>query len=64
MMRSLVSRYLTAWRAWRSAKLIPQIQETDRALERARRSHRPRIHLIQRKRELVHERLRREIGAR
>lgn len=62
MMRFITSP-LTAWRAWRSAKLIPQIQETDRALERARRSHRPRIHLIQRKRELVHERLRREIGA-
>ena len=66
-MRSLVSRYLTAWRAWRLQRKVerrsPEIAELRKAEAKARRQHRPTRSFQKAKEAIVIANLRRELGA-
>lgn len=56
-------RALILWRAWRARKVIgPQIDALRQAIERARKAHKPRSHLLRRLRDARCAQLRMEMG--
>lgn len=62
-MTPLIRRALILWRAWRARKAFgPQIESLRKAIDKARKAHRPRAHLSRRLREATHARLRAELG--
>ena len=64
-MNPLIRRALILWRAWRARKVFgPQIEALRQAIERARKAHKPRSHLLRRLRDARHAALRMEQGHR
>lgn len=62
-MTPLIRRAFTLWRAWRARKLFgPQIEALRQAIERARKAHKPRSHLLRRLRDARCAQLRMEMG--
>lgn len=62
-MTSLVRRALILWRAWRARKAFgPQVESLRQAIERARKAHKPRSHLLRRLRDARCAQLRMEQG--
>lgn len=62
-MNPLIRRALILWRAWRARKVFgPQIETLHQAIERARKAHKPRSHLLRRLRDARCAQLRMEQG--
>ncbi len=60
---TLIRRALILWRSWQARKRFGrEIAKLTQAIERARKAHKPRAHLLRKLRDARHSQLRMEMG--